>query len=83
MEYNKENVDGRWSRVRGLRFLPFDIVGFPDNTIDPISQPFSGPRGNYSGAARKSKWEEAQRAVYTRPKKYTASSSRRCCCLTA
>ena len=68
-EYIKENRDDSWSRVGGLRFLPFDIFGFLDDTIDPISQPFSGPRGDYLGAARKREWEDAQRAVYTGYKK--------------
>jgi hypothetical protein len=34
----------------GLAFLPFDIFGFIDCSIDRINRPFSGPAGDYEGA---------------------------------
>ena len=40
-----------------------------DDTIDPTCTPFSGPRGDYAGAARKVEYASAQRAVYTGYKK--------------
>ena len=49
----RELIDGTFEIVRGLEFLPFDIFGFIDNSIDRISTPFSGPRGDYAGSARR------------------------------
>ena len=40
-----------------------------DDTIDPTFTPFSGPRGDYAGAARKAEYASAHRAVYTGYKK--------------
>ena len=40
-----------------------------DDSIYQTSKPFSGPRGDYLGAARKAEYEETQRAVYTGYKK--------------
>ena len=65
----RENLDGSYSIIPGLEFLPWDVFGFLDDSIDRICAPFSGPRGDYQGAARKEEYDEAQRAVYTGYKK--------------
>ena len=49
----KHNVDGTTEEIEGLNFLPFDIFGFIDCSIDRICQPFLGPDGDYVGAPRK------------------------------
>jgi hypothetical protein len=41
--------------------MPWDVFAFIDDSIDHISTPFSGPRGDYEGAAC---WA-AQQAFYT------------------
>ncbi|KAL7524503.1 hypothetical protein ACHAXR_002236, partial [Thalassiosira sp. AJA248-18] len=64
-----ENIDGSFILIPGLEFLPFDIFGFIDDSIDRVSTPFSGPRGDYEGAARREEYSDAQRAVYTGYKK--------------
>jgi hypothetical protein len=66
----REELNGDWSWIPGLEFLPLDIFGFIDNSIDRISVPCSGPRGDYIGAARKAAYEDTQRAFYTGYKKY-------------
>jgi hypothetical protein len=58
-----------WIEVPGLLHLPFDIVGFINDSIDRCSTPMSGPRGDYAGAARKAEYEDAQQAFYTGYKK--------------
>ena len=68
-DYNRENLDATWDCVPGLRFLPFDIFAFIDDSIDATCTPCSGPRGDYAGAARKAEYSEAQRSVYTGYKK--------------
>ena len=65
----RENMDGTYTIYPGLEFLPFDVFGFLDDSIDRIRAPFGGPRGDYVGAARKEEHDEAQRAVYTGYKK--------------
>ena len=65
----RQELDGSFRTYPGLRFLPRDIVGFIDCTIDRCSTPLSGPRGNFVGAARKADFDDAQRAVYTGHKK--------------
>jgi hypothetical protein len=42
----------------------------PFNTIDRISVPFSGPRGDYEDAAWKNEYADAQQAFYTGYCKY-------------
>ena len=69
-DFNRQNLDSSWLTFDGLSFLPMDVFGFLDCTIDPVCQPFSGPRGDYDGAARKREWPEAQRALYTGYKKH-------------
>ena len=53
----------------GLNFCPFPIFGFIDCSIDKICRPFSGPDGDYIGAARKLFEDIYQRSVYTGYKK--------------
>jgi hypothetical protein len=36
--------------VPGINFIPWDVFGFIDDSIDRILTPFSGPRGDYEGA---------------------------------
>jgi hypothetical protein len=59
-----------WIEIPGLLHLPFDVIGFIDDSIDRCSTPMSGPRGDYEGAARKAAYEDAQRAFYTGYKKF-------------
>ena len=49
----RHNLDGTIVEVEGLNFLPFDIFGFTDCSIDRICRPFLGPDGDYVGAPRK------------------------------
>ena len=58
-------MDGDFRLIPGLRFLPWDIFGFIDCSIDQISTPFSGPRGDYEGAARQVEFPDGQRAYYS------------------
>ena len=62
--------DGTAFETPGLKFLPFDIFGFIDGTIDKICTPFSGPDGDFIGAPRKENYDDAQRAFYTGYKKF-------------
>lgn len=59
-----------WVEIPGLLHLPFDIVGFIDNSIDRCSTPMSGPCGDYEGAVRKAEYHDAQQAFYTGYKKF-------------
>jgi hypothetical protein len=59
-DHRRELVDGTMTIVPGLNFMPWDVFGFIDDTIDEILTPFSGPRGDYEGAARKSDYTDAQ-----------------------
>ena len=68
-QYKQDNHDGTYNEADGLAFLPFDIFGFIDCSIDKISRPFSGPRGDYPGAGRRNEYSVAQRAFYTGYKK--------------
>ncbi|KAL7502369.1 hypothetical protein ACHAXN_000778 [Cyclotella atomus] len=63
------NHDNTAVEFEGLNFLPFDIFGFVDCSIDKSSRPFSGPDGDYVGAPRKSQYYRTQRAFYTGYKK--------------
>ncbi len=65
----RHNIDGTMNEVEGLNFLPFDIFGFIDCSIDRICRPFSGPDGDYEGAPRKEPYARTQRAFYTGYKK--------------
>jgi hypothetical protein len=46
------------------------VYAFIDCSIDRISVPFSGPRGDYEGAARRPEYSDAQQAFYTGYCKY-------------
>jgi len=65
----RHNIDGTTVEIEGLNFLPFDIFGFIDCSIDRICRPFSGPDGDYAGAPRKEQYARTQRAFYTGYKK--------------
>lgn len=59
-----------WVFIPGLKHLPFDVIGFIDDSIDRCSTPMSGPRGDYEGAARKAEYQATQQqAFYTGYKK--------------
>jgi hypothetical protein len=45
--------------------MPWDIFAFIDDSIDHISTPFFGPRGDYEGAAHWEEYANAQQAFYT------------------
>ena len=59
-----------WIEIPGLLHLPFDVIGFIDDSIDRCLTPMSGPRGDYEGAGRKEAYEDVQRAFYTGYKKF-------------
>ena len=46
----RHNTDGTMTEIQGLTFLPFDIFGFLDCSIDKICHPFSGPDGDHEGS---------------------------------
>jgi hypothetical protein len=60
-----ELVDGMMTIIPGINFMPWDIFAFIDDSINRISTPFSGPRGDYKGAARRAEYANAQQAFYT------------------
>jgi hypothetical protein len=61
----RELVDGTMTIIPGINFMPWDVFAFIDDSIDCISTPFSGPRGDYEGAARREEYADAQQAFYT------------------
>ena len=61
----RELIDGTMTIVPGINFLPWDVFGFIDDSIDRICTPFSGPRGDYEGAARKEEYADSQQAFFT------------------
>ena len=58
-ERHVEKLDGSYNIVPGLNLLPWDVFEFIDDSIYRICKPFSGPRGDYVGAARKEEFEES------------------------
>jgi hypothetical protein len=69
-EKAREHPDGEFHLILGLRFLPWDIFGFIDCSIEQIAVPFLGPQEEYEGAARWPKYADAQQAFYTGYCKY-------------
>mmetsp|Transcript_21584 Transcript_21584/g.33391 ORF Transcript_21584/g.33391 Transcript_21584/m.33391 type:complete len:504 (+) Transcript_21584:121-1632(+) len=67
--HDEDEHNNTHEETSGLAFLPFDIFGFIDCSIDRINRPFSGPAGDYEGAGRKPEYPAAQRAFYTGFKK--------------
>jgi hypothetical protein len=65
-DHRCELVDGTMTIVPSLNFIPWNVFGFINNTIDEISTPFSGPRSNYEGVAPKAEYMDAQQAFYFR-----------------
>jgi hypothetical protein len=61
-EKAREQVDGTFHLIPGLRYCPWYIFAFIDCSIDRISVPFSGPCGDYEGAARRPEYSDAQQA---------------------
>ncbi len=59
-----EPVDGMMTIVSGLNFMLWDVFGFIHNILKKILTPFSGPCGDYEGAARKAEYGDAQQAFY-------------------
>jgi hypothetical protein len=64
--HQRELINGTMTIVPGINFMPWDIFGFIDDSIDQILAPSSGPgpRGNYEGTAHKAKNADAQQAFY-------------------
>ena len=56
-DHQRELIDGTMTIVPGINFLPWDIFGF--------CMPFSGPHGNYEGAAHRVEFADARQAFYT------------------
>ena len=68
--HDEDEHNNTHEETSGLAFLPFDIFGFIDCSIDRSNRPFSGPAaGDYEGAGRKPEYPAAQRAFYTGFKK--------------
>ena len=63
-DHQRERVDGTITIVPGINFMPWDVFGFIDKSIDHILTPFSGPRGDSKGAACKAEYADAQQAFY-------------------
>ena len=63
--HQRELIDGTMMIVPGINFMPWDIFGFIDDTIDRILTPFSGPCGNYEGAAHRAEYADAQQTFYS------------------
>jgi hypothetical protein len=57
--------DGTMTILPGINIKPWDVFVFIDDSIDCISTPFSGPRGDYEGAVRRAQFADAQQAFYT------------------
>jgi hypothetical protein len=64
-DHLRKLVDGTMRIVPGINFMPWDIFAFIDDSINRISTPFSGPCGDYEGAAHRSEYANAQQAFYT------------------
>ena len=60
-----ELVDGAFVVIEGLEFLPWDAFAFIDNSIDDCNVAYSGPHGDYPGAARREEYADAQQALYS------------------
>jgi hypothetical protein len=60
-----ELADGTMTIVPGLNHLPWDVFGFINDSINKISTPCSGLRGDYEGAAYKPEYTDAQQALYS------------------
>jgi hypothetical protein len=58
-------IDGTLTIVPGINIMPWDVFGFIDDSIYRILTPFSGPRGDYEGAARRAKYADAQQAFFS------------------
>ncbi len=58
-------IDGTMRIAPGINFMPWDIFAFINDSINRISTPFSGPRGDYEGAARRAEYANAQQSFYT------------------
>jgi hypothetical protein len=56
----RELDNGTMTIVPGINFLPWDVFAFIDDSINPISTPFSGPRGDYEEAAHRAEYKNAQ-----------------------
>jgi hypothetical protein len=57
-------VDGTMRIIPGIIFMPWDVFAFINDSINCISTPFSGPHGDYEGAARRAEYANAQQAFY-------------------
>ena len=60
MKLENPGVDNGYYVFPGLNRMPFNIIGFIDNTMDKFSVPHSGQRGDYIGAAHKVNYDVAQ-----------------------
>jgi hypothetical protein len=63
--HNVDEINGIYDVTSGLAFLPFDIFGFVDCSIDKMSRPFSGPDGDYEGCGRREEYDIMQRAFFS------------------
>jgi len=64
-DHLRELLDGTMTIVPGINFLPWDVFAFIDDSIDSICTPFSGPRSDNEGAARRAEYADSQQAFYT------------------
>jgi hypothetical protein len=63
-DHQRKLIDGTMTIVPGINFMPWDIFGFIDDSIDQILTPFSGPCGDYESAVQRAKYADAQEAFY-------------------
>ena len=63
-DHQRELMDRTMTINPGINFLPWDIFGFINDSIDHICTPFSGPRGDYKGAACREEYADSQQAFF-------------------
>ena len=64
-DHHCELVDRIMAIVPGINLMPWDVFAFINDSINRISTPFSGPRGDYKAAARRAEYADVQQAFYT------------------
>jgi hypothetical protein len=64
-DHQGELVNKTMTIIPSINFMPWDLFGFIDNTINKILTPFSGPQGNYECAVCKAGYEDAQQVFYS------------------
>jgi hypothetical protein len=58
-DHLRKLVDGTMTIVPGINFMPWVVYVFINDSVDRISTPFSGPRGDYKGAVHRAEYADA------------------------